>query len=178
MPTSRSWKRQPSHLVASKAILEAERNMKLASEWQVFKRIPCPSAFFNGSFTEQAFLCGPSLGSLSNSWKPHTAYAQPLGQDSLPRIQQPQETNRAQSTLQEGEPKGPSGKTLVAKQIPRQERFPSLCPPATKRTDLGFPSSLLSCGGFGLSPISTPCDASRGLTSAFQPALEQVTERV
>lgn len=156
MPTSRSWKQQPSHLVASKAVLEAERNMKLASEWQVFKRISCPSAFFNGSFTEQAFLCRPSLESLSNSRKPHTAYAQPLGQDSLPWIQQPRETNRAQSALREGEPQSPSGKTLVAKQTSRQERFPSLCPPATKQTDLGFPSSLLSCGGCGISPISTP----------------------
>lgn len=68
-----------------------------------------------------------------------------------------------QTTLQEEEPKGPSGKTLVAKQISMEERFPSLCPLAMMQTDLGFPYSLLShvwvriafspASGCGISPV-------------------------
>lgn len=60
-----------------------------------------------------------------------------------------------QSTLQEEEPKGPSGKTFVAKQISMEERFPSLCSPAMKRETCGSPI-LFSSAVRVESPPSSP----------------------
>lgn len=121
-----------------------------------------------GGFLEQAFLWGPSPGSLVHSFlgAAHSPTLNHLAQTVFSEIQQACEINRAQlgaPTSQEEEPRVHLGKPRFPEGFLWRKAFQESDSHAIKQRPLGFPYSPLSPVGHGISPIQTPSNASREL---------------